>query len=152
MENRAAHPHCEFRGVPHGLLYRAVETQPRTKQLSTVATLPYRFLSCWCHAKSTFLRSQINPAVYCMFVHFLIRTLADPTYIVSSIIVCGPVQILLLFKFTLFCTWRCILILLFEAVIYLEGIVVVMFLVQSTHSYVTQRFWGGALRDDITKG
>ena len=27
------------------------------KQLSTVATLLYRFLSCWCLAKSIFLRS-----------------------------------------------------------------------------------------------
>ena len=39
----------------------------RTKQLSTVAILLCRFLSCWSLAKSTFLRS-INPA---MFVRIL---------------------------------------------------------------------------------
>ena len=53
-----------------------VLTRPnQVKQLSTVATLLYlyfyRFLSCWCLAKLTFLRSKISRAVCCMFVHFL---------------------------------------------------------------------------------
>ena len=51
--------------------------------LQPVATLLHRFLSCWCLAKFTFLRSQISPCSYCMFVCLfvcffpLIRSLAE---------------------------------------------------------------------------
>ena len=40
-------------------------------------------------------------AYVCLFIFWLIRPLADPTYTVSSIIVCGPLQILLLILYTL---------------------------------------------------
>ena len=75
---------------------KRVPTRP--KQLFTVATLLYRFLSCWCLAKSTFLRSRISRLqfVACLFFFWLIRSFADPTYTFSSIIVRGPLHILLL--------------------------------------------------------
>ena len=39
--------------------------------------------------------------IVCLFIFWLVRSLADPTYTFSSIIVCGPLQISLLFIYYL---------------------------------------------------
>ena len=60
------------------LLHRADGRDPtRSKQLSTVATLLYRFLSCRCLAKFTFLRGQISPCslLYICSFFWVIRSL-----------------------------------------------------------------------------
>ena len=62
-------------------------------QLSTVATLLYQFLLCWCLV-TPFTSNSINLAVYCLSLNFflLIRSLIDPT--LAVFIVFGPWQFL----------------------------------------------------------
>ena len=51
---------CSYSCGRYLACYTALTRPTRSKQLTTVGTLPYRFLSCWCLARSTFLRSQIS--------------------------------------------------------------------------------------------
>ena len=61
----------------------------RTKQLSTVAILLYRFLAVLV-SRNVF--RSISLAIYCLSSHifWLIRSLVDPT--LAAFIVCGPLQ------------------------------------------------------------
>ena len=82
---------CNLCGLAVGLALYIYATQccrapTRAKQLSTVAILPYRFLSCWC--LETFFAKYQPCSLLSLYIFFcLIRSLVEPT---QRFIVCSP--------------------------------------------------------------
>ena len=63
----------------------------RAKQLSTVAILLYRFLSCWCLETFFHVVSALQSFASIQILFWLIRSLVDP--MLAVFIVCGPLQL-----------------------------------------------------------
>ena len=55
----------------------------RAKQLSSITSLLYWFLSCWCLEKYV-LHNSISLAVYCLYTYFLADQISCRSYVSSA--------------------------------------------------------------------